>query len=418
MSNPYEDFQLSAEEFAIVSHALKARCESAGLELKEVVEDGHKGFVLSFKCGREKREIEFWDQTELPDLLKVPFDGYVYLTGLEAISNYKDGYIEVLLRPVSSVSPSLVFTKLFGKSWQQAEDIEPIVIENAEGVSAEIGLASPVFKAINDVVSNRAITLKLKGVPARGHDATLEYLNRIASSLLFQLELITDLAVIMRRKRAPRRQVKNIQRSEPLDLRFPEREFDQAPLSLYWYARSAAGMPLLQYLAFYQVIEFYFPIYSQSEAHRKLKSILRNPVFRVERDSDISKLLTAIQVGRSGSFGDERSQLKATIEECIDESDLRQFLSADEERQEFLSVKSKLASNKLSINNQDSELKGEVARRIYELRCKIVHTKADSRDSDLELLLPFSKEADLMQFDIELAQYVARQVLISGSRPI
>jgi hypothetical protein len=40
-------------------------------------------------------------------------------------------------------------------------------------------------------------------------------------------------------------------------------------------------MPLLQFLAFYQVIEFYFPTYSQAEAHRKLKAILKDPPFGV-----------------------------------------------------------------------------------------------------------------------------------------
>lgn len=58
-----------------------------------------------------------------------------------------------------------------------------------------------------------------------------------------------------------------------------------------------------------------------------------------------------------------------------------------------------------------------MSKRIYEIRCKIVHTKADARDPEVELLLPFSKEADLLQFDIDLIQYVAQQVLIAGSRP-
>jgi hypothetical protein len=34
---------------------------------------------------------------------------------------------------------------------------------------------------------------------------------------------------------------------------------------------------------------------------------------------------------------------------------------------------------------------------------------------DVELLLPFSKEAELLSFDIELIQYVAQKVLIATS---
>ena len=54
---------------------------------------------------------------------------------------------------------------------------------------------------------------------------------------------------------------------------------------------------------------------------------------------------------------------------------------------------------------------------MYDIRCKIVHTKNDSRDGDTELLLPFSTEADQLSFDIDLMQYIAREVLIAGSLP-
>ena len=58
-------------------------------------------------------------------------------------------------------------------------------------------------------------------------------------------------------------------------------------MSLYWYGTSARGMPLLQFLAFYQCIEFYFPTYIQAEARRQVRNALKDRTFRVERDADI-----------------------------------------------------------------------------------------------------------------------------------
>lgn len=394
---------------------LRARCDSASIKMTEPGEELTPLAVLEFKCGRDTREVDLWDWGELRKILNVPFEGCKFLAGIEAIYNSDDAYIEVLLSSVSIVSPLVLIKRLFGVDVRDASKAAPITVQGSGGCIAEIGFASPLFMAVCGG-GTRSLTLKLRGVAFKTHDATLEYLNVIAGSLLFQVELIYEVAMIMKRTRVARRLLNRSER-DSIALKFPDREYDQAPLSLYWYARSAGGMPLLQYLAYYQVVEFYFPIYAQSEAHRKLKSILRNPLFRIDRDADISKLLTAIQTGR-GSFGDERSQLKATIDECVDENELRSFLSEDEQRQKFLSAKSKLAANKLSIGSPDSELKVEVSRRVYELRCKIVHTKVDSRDADVELLLPFSKEADQMQYDIELAQYLAQQVLIAGSRSL
>lgn len=65
-----------------------------------------------------------------------------------------------------------------------------------------------------------------------------------------------------------------------------------------------------------------------------------------------------------------------------------------------------------------ADLRNDVADRIYDIRCKIVHTKNDLREGEPELLLAFSAEAQRLDFDIELVQYVARSVLIAGSSPM
>jgi hypothetical protein len=101
----------------------------------------------------------------------------------------------------------------------------------------------------------------------------------------------------------------------------------------------------------------------------------------------------------------------------VDPDELRGFLTESEPRQEFFSSKTKgLTSKKIPIANTTIDLRNDIADRVYEIRCKIVHTKSDSRD--VELLLPFSKEADQLYPDIELAQYIAQQVLITASTPL
>lgn len=414
----WDGLSLGVEEFTRSFDALCERCDAAKIGIKQMDYDGHVGVMLSLRCGRDTRDVEIIDQNVIPKLLALPFEEFSYLSGLEAIWNSQGDYVELLLRPAAGSSPAEMFSKLFGVTWREAHELEPIKINSEGGVHVEIGLASDVFRVINEVVSPRSVTLKLSGVPGKGHDLVLDYLKKLGGALLFQIELVTGVALLMRRHRVRRRRKYDEKVQIPLDLKFPDREFDDAPLSLYWYARSAAGMPLLQYLAYYQVVEYYFPLYSQYEAHKRLKQILKHPTFRAERDADVSRLLSAIQISRSGSFGDERAQLKATIEQCVDEKDLRDFLSADDERKEFFSEKTRLVSGKLSVDRAGSELRNEVALRVYEIRCKIVHTKSDSRDGDFELLLPFSKEADLMHYDIELAQFLAQQVLVAGSRSL
>jgi len=77
-----------------------------------------------------------------------------------------------------------------------------------------------------------------------------------------------------------------------------------------------------------------------------------------------------------------------------------------------------LTDHKLPLNNSNADLRVLVADLIYDIRCKIVHTKGESAEGEVELLLPFSKEAELLFHDIELIQYIARKVLIAAGVPL
>jgi hypothetical protein len=77
-----------------------------------------------------------------------------------------------------------------------------------------------------------------------------------------------------------------------------------------------------------------------------------------------------------------------------------------------------ISDRKVPIGTVDADLRNEVADRIYDIRCKIVHAKSDGGPSNAEPLLPFSKDADSLGFDIGLARYIARRVLINSSTPL
>jgi hypothetical protein len=250
------------------------------------------------------------------------------------------------------------------------------------------------------------------------HDQALNYLERIVDSLFFALDLSTGISVsIGRTRKTPERRFLNKPQSK-VELTFPKFEYNHEAMSLYWYARGARGMPLLQYLAYYQVIEAYFPTYSRLEAQKRVRNILKVPSFNPMSDLDIGRILTAIRASRNKGFGDERSQLKATIQECITPDGVRTFLMSESKRAEFFQSKQKTISDyRIPLANPDADLRNEIAERIYDIRCKIVHTKdtGETDDATAGLLLPFSKEAELMTYDIELMQYVAQQVLVTSS---
>ena len=152
--------------------------------------------------------------------------------------------------------------------------------------------------------------------------------------------------------------------------------------------------------------------------HRKqIKNIIKDPRFNPNKDSDITRILGTINQNKSGlGFGSELEQLKSTIQNCITTEELREIIDGDSEMEEFFKDKKSksLSAKGLSLANKNADLVTECAERIYEIRCRVVHTKAS--DKNYELLLPSSPELKHLIFDISILETIAKKVLVSTSR--
>lgn len=196
--------------------------------------------------------------------------------------------------------------------------------------------------------------------------------------------------------------------------------YDVEALALYWNATSLIGMPLGQYLAFYQTIEFYYTVYSYRDAQLRIKNLLKKPNFDVSKDKDLSKILNIVKFNNnSNSFGSELEQLKATLKYCIDIEDFKEFIEQESFVKETFTNKNvkKLAKNEIHIQYDDTDvLFSEIAKRIYEIRCRIVHTKGIQ--DNVETLHPLSNEVRFINCDLKLIEFVARQILIANSQSL
>lgn len=416
----YEHDALDLETKAL-QEKLFAKCDIEKISYATI--DGFDSIKTACKinlpCGREKRSVHCWTASDYRQLLAISFEEYNFIQDYDAICNYKENIVEAGVKVLSGAGgKKFLFFRLFGNDEFEETESPSIILTSQEEHNKVIFEISTPSKQFQTLSHNRYhLTVKISSPKIIQQDSTIKLLRKTSDAIFFQIDRLCHvaLAVATFRNVSPLRTKSNQEDILSL-LSFPKHEYDSAPTSLYWYARSAVGMPLLQFLAFYQVIEFYYPTYSQAEARRKIRTLLKDPSFREDRDADLGRLLTAIHITRSGGVGDERSQLRATLGECLEEDSLRQFIVDNSERKDFLTSKSKgLAESKIVLSS--TNLRNDIAERIYDIRCKIVHTKTDAKNNEIDLLLPFSKEAEQLFHDIELVQFVAQQVLIAASTP-
>lgn len=379
---------------------------------------------VAIKSGRETREIAIGED-EAEKYFGFDFTKYRGLGDLDAYEKLgSDPCIEVALRGSGPFS-NRDFQRIPGWEVPEIDETEmganwSVRFQGSRGEKwcAEIGPSSKEYQLLSSGFG-RAATLKIKGVQNSTHDQALEFLEGVGNSILFELDMNYGMPLTMRRMRsAPpwrgrRRQV----HSEAAPV-LPRLRYGKEPLSLYSYARSAIGMPLLQFLAYYQVLEYYFPRYSQRDLLDRLRNELRDPRFRADDDLHLSRILRISQ--RSGrGYGDERSQLKSTVRYSTSDEAIAEFLEGNLGLLEYFSRKKPTIPGLLPVSpEKKDELINSVCDRIYKIRCLVVHAKEDGGGSADTLLLPFSREAETIRAENELMNFLAQKVLIAGAEPL
>lgn len=410
---------MSAGASKELREVIRTRCEQAGLEYEEYEDMLFPDDILvevAFPCGRSERTITISEEN-LQSFADVEFEKYRFIDGYTAVYIEEDEYIEADVIRLGASSNYAIENVIFGQILPRENRKLLLNSERTGAPEIEFGASSDTFKRITQRFTKRQYSLKIRGCRIPSYDDAKVLLEQLTDSIFFQVDMLTGMSLGLRREQGPPRVIGG-RRREPgmLDVEYPDRGYDKAPMSFYWYGKTASGMPLLQFLAFYQVLEFYFPIYSKAEAKRRIALILKNPTFRKDRDSDLGSILNAIQTSRGGGFGDERGQLRATLIECIDTQRLRAFVEETTERKASLSKKiPDITDHKLPIADSGADLRDSAGNRIYDIRCKIVHTKSDHGGVEVRPLLPFSPDAEKIHEDIELIEFMAQQVLITAS---
>ncbi len=421
-----EEYDEGQDEFEAAVANILARCKSAKIDVRTVNDSFmyDAEYYVLMPQGKGQREVNLWTAEGAKRFEAVRFEDYRFIAGYIATYSLTDDAVECAVRPLNSRGFANVRRHIFRGANEDGSEVSRLIsFQTSEGPQQiELGPMTKEFRAINPGSTGQdSISLRLLGYGVKNHDDALRTLERVANSIFMQIDLIIGVGFALSRDRQYRfgknhtNDTLNLLKGMP----FPKHEFDNEPVSLYQYGRSADGMPLLQFLAFYQVAEFYYPIYSNADARRRVRNVLKDPNFRESREIDIGRLLSIMQT-KSGQFGSERAQLKATINECVDAQGLLIFIKEDARRLAFFKSQDRKSRHaKITIEGAASEVLTELANRLYDIRCEIVHTKSnEDEDAAHPRLLPFSPEADQLEHDIALMRFVAQRVLIAASRAL
>jgi hypothetical protein len=366
--------------------------------------------------------------SEIPEFYK-----YRFVKGYEAIWSPEEDILECeVFTPFMGMLLRRLYRKLVVETEVQEEDREELITipSPINGAEIELGASTTYFQyfsylkeelprvPIRHMRGRNAVTLKVKNAGLKHHADALNMVVKIFASICFQINVSTNISIQLAPERFPRE--RDFRRDdEKVTLTQARYEYDIEPLSMYWHAENMMGMPLQEYFSYYQAVEYYFTVYSFEEAQRKVRNLIKNPLFNIDNDKDLSKVLNVVKYSNSSnSFGNELSQLKSTIKACVNIDELREWFSEDGERSAFFESKPAKKISKTTIKSSflDDDLIDAIAKRVYEIRCRIVHTKGT--DDNVEVLHPFSNEATQLKHDLAMIAMLCTKVIISNGRPL
>ncbi|MEI3651891.1 MAG: hypothetical protein V6D39_18335 [Dolichospermum lemmermannii FEM_B0920] len=413
------------------------RCQEANIDIAQYNQENiDHGFLIKLKSGEDTVFIRVSDESRAKLLLEddIHFEKVNCISGYYAYYSIEYQYIEAILEceyggmllnhyQLYESEESIIKQKITN---QEANKRSIIKINNDQNVKFSVGLSTPTVSTLTTIrecdiwpiFRGERIdytTIRIEQVPISSHEQALEILEKLADSLLFELTHLTGLPILLATIKYGNNKEISIEKKE-VNL---ERQYDEKPMDLYLYANTAAIMPLVQYLAYYQVIEFYFPTFQKKEAEKIIQIELQNLSFHDDTYTGMKGLIKKVEKFMPKSvYGNEIDALKATINNCLNMEEIKNFFEKDEDRRNFFHNNSEITSEKIPRNDENGFL-SNTAKRIYRIRCKIVHTKdLDSADEEKESILPFSKEAQKLGYDIELVKFIARKVLEHCSKPL
>lgn len=398
--------------------ALEAKCKELKLDYtSRHNKEGYPEATVSLPKGSSFREVFVTRRENVVMIRDLPIDDYRTLDEFECLWMPGKGTVEVRVRPCVPRAYEQMKTLLLGDSEDPSSlcgaPFEFGDCQFGTGIQAVFNEPSDAYRALLPHHSDANVTFF--GILDQQHDAVVEMIRALSNSLFFEVYSKYGIALRAGGYREALPSVSFDLFASVTTSTTPIRyRYDDVPSRLFWHAhRIIDTLPSFSFLAFYQVAEYYFLRYWKLETRGRVRNLLKNPSFVPDSDDDMSRLIDVISNDKQR--GNELSFFASVVRHCVGDTELERFLNLDVDRAKHNRSNKSLGLPLVNPKDHKADLCTAVAGRLYDLRCKLVHTKEYSlAESKHDIYLGSPLISDIGR-EIELMEFVSRHVLIAAS---
>ena len=264
----------------------------------------------------------------------------------------------------------------------------------------------------------RLPTIKVFNLTARTMQEAIDASDQLVHAAFFELAYLKRLPVGMvedwpgpaghRRQRSFRHDEPHLGKELPL----PRSAFNRDIVRFYLLGMSS-NVPVLQFLSFYQVLEYFFVSISDERLYQLMTKRVNDPRFSTEPRS-LDRLIQDVVDHKRVT--DETEMLKLVLERYVDETELVEFVKAYEEHlsEPYYTKRRKRFGVEGEVKLQSGHLFGNFAKVVKTVRNALVHSS--DHHERVERHVPFSEGTRLVEMEVPLLRFLAERVIIASAK--
>ena len=267
------------------------------------------------------------------------------------------------------------------------------------------------------------MTIKVYNINESSIKLALSKSSDIIDSCIFTLSTLKELPIELvdawplRRKRT--KSSKDFEFGETIkgsQLPIPKIRINPVLVHFHQQATST-DIPSLKYLAFYQILEYFYLSVSDENLYINLTRRINDLKFKTT-PHHLDKIIQDVITHKREN--DETEMLKNVIKKFVDEGEIIQFITDYEKfmSKKIYTAKRVVFGQEISPTNLTTgHVFGNIAKTIKAIRNALVHSSDRYERNDR--YIPYSKEGtDLIETELPLIKFLADKVIIGSSEAI
>ncbi|MBU72841.1 hypothetical protein [Spongiibacter sp.] len=294
-----------------------------------------------------------------------------------------------------------------------------IQIKQEESKETSIGILASLMRGVR--FPRRASTiLAIEGLERPTSEGLESDVRNIINSVLFDIEcsygLVFETANIENYKSRPIGRRNNFDALPEAPVQLIYKEYIPELIEYFHIAQKVDYLPF-KYICYFHVVEYFMDKAAYALVSRKIKNLMSNPDFHIKSNEYISQAINIFKK-ENEKYTTDKIKIGRVLREYVEKDSILGHIENLELTGHFTKEYNLQCAKTLNICaitiDNDNAFYDTLTKRIYALRCSIVHSNPDFDESKAVPFISTPENMNFLRDEIELLREISRRIIVNS----